>query len=75
MKIILGHFPDNAKPMSRRMRSRCQRECEADVKANAKPMSKVMRSRCQGEREADVKKALTRAHEHAEGKCKPTQTN
>ena len=24
MNRILGHFPDNAKPVSRRMRSRCQ---------------------------------------------------
>ena len=31
---ISVQFPDNAKPMSRRMRSRCQRECEADVKGN-----------------------------------------
>ena len=30
--LISIQFPDNAKPMSRRMRSRCQRECEADVK-------------------------------------------
>ena len=30
----------NAKPMSRRMRSRCQGECEADVKVTAKPMSR-----------------------------------
>ena len=37
----------NAKPMSRRMRSRCQDKCEADVKLNAKPMSGWMRSRCQ----------------------------
>ena len=29
------------------MRSRCQGECEADVKGNAKPMSRRARSRCQ----------------------------
>ena len=34
-------------PMSKRMRSRCQDECEADVN--------IMRSLCQGECEADVK--------------------
>ena len=34
-------------PMSKRMRSRCQDECEADVN--------MMRSLCQGECEADVK--------------------
>ena len=37
----------NAKPMSKGMRSRCQGECEADVKSNAKPMSRRARSRCQ----------------------------
>ena len=31
---------ENAKPMSRLMRSLCQEECEADVKMNAKPMSR-----------------------------------
>ena len=37
----------SAKPMSKQMRSRCQDECEAYVN--------IMRSRCQGECEADVK--------------------
>ena len=36
----------SAKPISKRMRSRCQDECKADVI--------IMRSRCQGECEADV---------------------
>ena len=44
---ISVQFPDNAKPMSRRMqadvsiilRSRCQSACEADVRMNAKLMS------------------------------------
>ena len=40
-------FPDNAKPMPRRMRSRSQYY-------SAKPRSKQMRSRCQDECEADV---------------------
>ena len=31
---------DNAKLMSRRMQSRCQDECEADVNATVKPMSR-----------------------------------
>ena len=38
---------ENAKLMSRLMRSPCQEECEADVKINAKPMSRYC--------EADVK--------------------
>ena len=45
--MISVQFPDNAKPMSRRMRSRCQYY-------SAKPMSKRMRSRCQDECKADV---------------------
>ena len=45
--IISIQFPDNAKPMPRRMRSRSQYY-------SAKPMSKQMRSRCQDECEADV---------------------
>ena len=44
---ITVQFPDNAKPMSRRTRSRCQYY-------SAKPISKRMRSRCQDECKADV---------------------
>ena len=59
-----GQIPDNAKPMSRILRSRCQYY-------SAKPMSKRMRNRCQGDREADVENAFTRAH--AEWKYTRTQ--
>ena len=45
--MISVQLPDNAKPMSRRLRSRCRYH-------SAKPMSKRMRSRCQDECEADV---------------------
>ena len=41
------NITSTAKPMSKRMRSRCQDECEADVN--------IMRSLCQGECNADVK--------------------
>ena len=47
--IISIQFADNAKPMPRRMRSRCQYY-------SAKSMSTRMRSRCQDECEAYVKK-------------------
>ena len=45
--IISIQFPDNAKPMPRRMRSRSQYY-------SAKPISQQMQSRCQDECEADV---------------------
>ena len=82
-------FPDNAKPVSRGMRSRyqyysgkpmakrmltrCQDECEADVmimRSQCQGESRRMRSRCQGDREAVVEKAFTRAH----AECKYTRT-
>ena len=51
LNVIWGQIPDNAKPMSRRMRSLCQyssaKPMSKRVPDNAKPMSRRMRSRCQ----------------------------
>ena len=57
--IISIQFPDNAKPMPRRMRSRSQYY-------SAKPMSKQMRSRCQDECEADVNTMRSLCQEECE---------
>ena len=47
--------------MSKGMRSRCQRECDADVI--------IMRSRCQGECEADVKSNAKPMSHRARSRC------
>ena len=48
--------------MSKGMRSRCQRECDADVI--------IMRSRCQGECEADVKSNAKPMSHRARSRCR-----
>ena len=49
--IVSIEFPDNAKPMSRRMRSRCQyfsaEPMSKRIADTVKPMSRIMRSQCQ----------------------------
>ena len=52
----------SAKPMSKRMRSRCQDECETDVN--------IMRSRCQGECEADVKTNAKPMSRRSRSRCR-----